>query len=83
MRAVLNMGLRKPSALEAHRRIDGHCWVTVDDAVLAEADDPQELYPALFGEGGEGVRYWSGSWEGPDGLASTGTKGTETIANRL
>lgn len=79
--AVLNMGLRKPPAREAHRRIDGHCWVTVDDAVLAEADDPQDLYPVLLGEGGEGVRYWSGSWEAHGGIASTGTNGTGTTAD--
>ena len=43
--AVLNIGLRRPAPEESNRCVDGHCWVSVAGAVLAECGHPELTYP--------------------------------------
>ena len=52
--AKLNFGLQ----VTGHRRERCHCWITIDDRVLAEAGDPRLAYPVPLGESRNDVQYW-------------------------
>jgi hypothetical protein len=64
----LNIGL---GSLEASRKTEGHCWVTLHGEKFFEHTSPEETYPIEIGRNESGIRYWAGAGGGenakPDG----------------
>ncbi len=59
--AVLNVGLRSLGVCQTDARIDGHCWLSLDNKPFLEAGDPANSYPLFMGRATNGVQYWLGS----------------------
>ena len=56
----MNVGLSGLHGPLAGKRVDGHCWLTIDNRPFVEPRDPHDEYPDFLGIAPNGVRYWLG-----------------------
>jgi hypothetical protein len=57
---AVNVGLCDLKGGRRGRRMDGHCWLTLNGEPCLEEVDRRNQYPHFLAEGLNGVRYWAG-----------------------
>lgn len=54
---LINMGLNN---FGSGQRTKGHCWISVNGAVIGEDEDPHILYPTKVAAHPNGIVFWAG-----------------------